>query len=206
MVYNERKRSFEKTTGIFGIVFSALQIIVLLSLLIVILGAPEGFYNGEHGKIIANAFFKDSIVTTLLFVSIYVALFSILMIIFSAQLIKSPVSTDKTQISKRNGVRICTLVFSILSGQGILIVLTIIMLCMKDFVPEETQVYLVEKKPVTKTQQASPAAKVTPTKPKENKVLSIEEKIAKVKQLKELGVIDEETYKNAVQKIINDYV
>lgn len=206
MVYNERKRNFEKITGIFGVILSALQIIVLIPLLLVVLTAKEIYHGGEHGKVILDVFFNDSIVVSLILASIYGTLFAILMIIFFAQLIKSPVSKEKTQISKRNGIRICTLVFSVINGQLVLIVLTIIMVCMKDFVPEEKQVYLVEKKPVEKVKKEETTVKVTQNKPQENKEMSFEEKIAELKRLKDLGLIDDESYNKAVRKIVSDYI
>ena len=104
----------------------------------------------------------------------------VLSLIFSAKVIKSPVQEDGS-IEPRTSKRVCMLVFNILSGQIVSSGLMIAVLCLKDEAS-------AKKSSSTKIQQTN----------------SIDGKLAELKHLKELGVIDEETYKKSVQKLIKD--
>lgn len=101
-------------------------------------------------------------------------------LIISIMLVKSPID-ENGNLKNRNGIRIGLLVLSILSGSLVVAGLLIAVLCLKDFVG----------KPQTQSTQ-------------NNQIKTVEEKLAQIKNLKELGVIDDETYKKAVQKVFND--
>ena len=112
---------------------------------------------------------------------------TILSIVFCAKVISTPLKKDGTVVA-RNPIRICVIVFSFLSGVIVSAGLMISVLCLKDFVePEEDD-------------------EESKQKDKENNDTNekaVESKILELKKLKELEVIDEETYKKALQKLID---
>ncbi len=110
---------------------------------------------------------------------------SIAALILSTFLIKSPID-EHGILKNRNGLRIALLVLSILATSWVMTGLLIAVLCLKDFV-EQTQI-----------QNAQNVQAKTPN--------TVEEKLAQIKNLKDLGVIDEATYKKAVQKVVNDFL
>ena len=170
MTYNKTKRGLEKAAGIVGTIVSSISLVVYA------LFAFTFMMADPYNRPVPYSEPKETYV--ILFVTLTVI--SILSLIFSAKVIKSPVQEDGS-IEPRTSKRVCMLVFNILSGQIVSSGLMIAVLCLKD--------------------EAS-AKKSNPTKIQQTN--SIDGKLAELKHLKELGVIDEETYKKSVQKLIKD--
>ena len=191
MVFNKTKRGLEKGTAIFSVVAYAFGI---FSYLILIL---DGIRLLRVSTYIYDAFtdsywygIHTELAATYIATGILLLAFSIVALILSAKLIKSPLQPDGT-VTKRNGIRITLLVFSILACNFITVGLLIAVLCLKDVKPA--------KEPNQPT-VATPNNNATPAQ----ESASVDAKLAKLKEFKELGVIDDEAFKKAVTKIIKD--
>jgi len=176
MVYNKTKRGLEMASGIVGVVVSSILSLVFLYYLIVTI-IFIGYYPWIAGYLIA-----EIIVYTLL------SAFSVLSLIFYASVIKSPVQADGT-IKQRKGRRICVVVFSVLTLQWVTAGLMIAVLCLKDSQlanPAQSQSAQAQIHMQTQAPQ------------------TLDAKVAELKHLKELGVLDEESYKKAINKLIQN--
>ena len=176
MVYNKTKRGLEKAAGIVGVVVSSIETLIFLYYA-ALTTSIMAYYGGVP---IAYAWLLSEY---LLFFA-----FSLISLIFYASVIKSPVQADGT-IKQRKGRRICVVVFSFLSAQWVTMGLMIAVLCLKDL---QTAVAEPSQSPQT---HVSTPIQVPQT---------LDVKIAELKHLKELGVLDDETYKKAVNKILRD--
>ena len=191
MEYNKTKRGLEKAAGIVGTVVSSLMLFTYIILFIYFLTQSgvqashttydgytyEEFFNPEIGPYVAQY------CTSLIFLIII----CMISLIFSSKVIKSPVQADGS-VQSRTGKRVCMLIFNLLSGQIVSCGLIIAVLCLRDFPKPKPQPQAIYQ----------PQPQVQPVKS------TIDSKLIELKHMKELGIIDEEVYKNAVQKIIND--
>ena len=179
MEYNKTKRGLEKASGIVGVVISSIVTVLWLYEVIVCISlfVTWGMYS--------------SLLMTYLIMYFIELAFSVVTLITYASVIKSPVQEDGT-IKPTKGRRICVVVFSALTAQWVTMGLMIAVLCMKDFKDGQpsytTNVGYQGQRPV----QAAPS--------------SIDGKIAELKHLKELGVIDEEGYKKAVERLLKQII
>lgn len=125
---------------------------------------------------ISYIFTKESYIA-LMSLGIILILFGAISIYSFTRLIKSPI-TESGKIIERKPDRICCIVISILTGQIVATGLIIAVLCLKDFNEEQNS-----------------------SKTNMNINNSIDSKIASLKNLKGSGVLDEESYKKAIEKI-----
>ena len=211
MEYNKTKRGLEKAAAILSVVAYALEIIAYISLIITSIFMINSYqmideiryqrWNGsyyyyDYEPIYGYLYRTQGI--TYLIMGIILLTFCIIGLIMSAKLIKTPVQADGI-VKKRSGLRITLLVFSLLSGNWITAGLIIAVLCLKDFKPATQQNYaqqLVVQPAMHAVNQPQIATATAPN--------SIDSKLAKLKEYKELGIIDDDTYKKAVAKLIND--
>lgn len=190
MVFNKTKRGLEKGAAIFSVVMYSIQILIYFVLTIegiIIFSNPYGYY---YGNIYYSYGTIQTIGMTYALIGIILLAFCIVGLILSAKLIKTPLQPDGI-VKKRNGLRITLLVFSILSGNFITAGLLIAVLCLKDV------------KPAQEDAQPSVAVAGNNIAPAQANT-SIDAKLAKLKEFKELGIIDDEAYKKAIAKIIKD--
>lgn len=128
-----------------------------------------------------NSYFEET-GTVYLLVGLYVIVVSILSLIFCKKLVKSPFKPNG-ELKNLQPIRIWVLVLSILSGNLIVMGLMIAVLCLKDY-----------KQPKSKNIEQN------------NKYLEFYKKIEEVKKLKELRIIEADTYKKSIAKIVMDIV
>ena len=200
MEFNKTKRGLEKGAAIFSVVMFSIQIVSYLVLAIVglyfltnqvIIGYQfDGYFSDYYYDPVYGYDYATG--TLCLLLGIVLLTFSIVGLVFSAKLIKSPLQEDGS-VKNRTGLRVTLLVFSILTGNWITAGLLIAVLCLKDF--KQTAVQAVNTNPAVTT------TSVNQTQPQST---SIDAKVAKLKEFKELGIIDDETYKKAIEKIIKD--
>ena len=179
MVYNKTKRGLEKAAGIVGVVVSALEILVLL-IAMIDLAAMSAYEAAYYGYTL----YGPSALVLILPIG-----FALASLILSALVIKTPVQPDGI-VKQRNGLRICMLVFLLLDGQWVAAGLMIAVLCLKDVKPAVQNNQKVANVSVPVTGAEMPR--------------TIDEKVAELKHLKELGVLDDDTYKKAINKILKD--
>lgn len=178
MEYNKVKRGLEKGAAIYSTVINAIEIVTFFAFII-------------YGIELMSLGYYEAIYFGTIYLSLGISMFllSIPKLILSIFLIKTPVQEDGT-IKNTNGIRIALLVLSFLSENWITTGLMIAVLCLKDVItPKATQ-----NVQYVKVAQPQP-------QPQQN---SIEGKIAQLKQLKELGVITDDVYKKAIEKIISE--
>ena len=198
MVFNKTKRGLEKGAAILAVVTYSIQILIFLFVLIVGIKAfstqvvvdQQLVWNGYSYQEVNTYGYRPDIACVLVIFGAIFLTYSILGLIFGAKLIKSPLQKNGTVVNT-NKFRITLLVFSVLSGNLITAGLMIAVLCLKDVVAPKTKPELQQIAQPTVQQQAQPTS-------------TIEAKIAKLKEYKELGIIDEETYKKAVAKLIKE--
>ncbi|MBQ7579168.1 MAG: hypothetical protein IJT25_01405 [Clostridia bacterium] len=181
MVYNKTKRGLEKAAGIVGTVASSLEILGLFIYEIIFISAIINFSGPvKVGEIVVTS--AEMLAPYVIAILLPLA-FSICCLIFSAKVIKSPVLADG-RVLNRKGTRIAMLVFSLLSGHLVSAGLMIAVLCLKDLVnPSQTVSGNI-------VGQSAPQAN------------SLDTKVAELKHLKELGVISEEQYNTAINRVI----
>lgn len=202
MEYNKTKRGLEKAAGILTIVVSAIEIVALILYFMAILHVTVIVdYNVDSWGRYTTPIYGSAI-NYGSFMLLFPIAFSVITLILGAKLIKSPVQADGT-IKNRNGIRITALVFAILNGQWVTTGLLIAVLCLKDFKAPSQQIGEFAGNVAGSTKNTY-AAKVSATQ-NQNSIQSIDSKISELKHLKELGVIDDEAYNKAIDKIINDY-
>ena len=190
MQFNKTKRTLEKVAGILTTVFNALWIIGSIVMIILANQPLYGltFVWDGHAYMPETTYYANPNATFLTILFIILLIFSIIGLILSILLIKSPLKADGT-VKQRNGIRITLLIFSILNALWVTSVLLIIVLCMKDFVdPNNSPV----ANTISNLKNPKPYAQTT------------EGKIAEIKHMKELGVIDDATYERAIKKITDD--
>ena len=211
MKFNKTKRGLELGAVITALVYCIIDLVVEIFNFVNLISminylktiAPGDYYSYMQSTYISN------IIGIILGIALVVV-----EIIFACKLLKNPANKtndfiDKEiylqdELKKRNRIRICFIVFSSIlafilfissfitvANMGIsmfgflcfatVIVLESIAMSMKEF-----------KEEIGTNKMVAPVN------------LGIEEKIAELKHLRELGVIDEEQYKNAVEKNIKD--
>ena len=201
MKYNKTKRGLELGAALTALVYCAIDLIFEIIAFVDIVKVIDyfrSFYGDDYKK------YMNEATTALLMGTIIGITLVIIELVFACKLLKKPEQTENG-FKNMKKIRITFLIFSsILAavflcgistgfsevGIGILaflifatvIVLESIAMSMKDVKVEG---------------QAKKEVIVTTN-------LSIEQKIAELKHLKELGVIDEEQYKNAVEKNIKE--
>ncbi len=176
MVYNKLKRNLELAAGIVGVSVSAITGVFALAL----------FASNIAGVAVFEIAYG-----LLPFILVSVAI-SICSIIFCAMIIKSPVRAEG--VLKTTNTRICVIIFAVLTSNLITLGLEIAVLCLKDFKNTDTEVKTNNKYIQPPVQQS--------TKENQTQNTNIETKIAELKNLKELGIIDEQTYNKAIAKLI----
>ena len=108
--------------------------------------------------------------------------------------IKSPVHEDG-EVSKRKGVRIAIVVFAAMAGNYVVFGLMIAVLCLKDF-PNGKYVQPVKQNIANEKDLHVKNEQVAEFK------ISVDEQIAQLKKFKEMGILDDETFKQALKTII----
>ena len=213
MTYNKTKRTLEKVSGITGIVISALNIFGFIALIVVGAYYSYGLYD-EYYYINGVQYYTSyvSFGYSLIVISSLMIAFSISVIIFGALILKSPINQDGT-LKNRKGIRICMLVFTIISGNWISAGFMIAVLCCKDYVDENGQVVNYENMP-SQVSNYSPNKVNIPISNvncftnnanfSQKDAYEFYSNLIELKHFKEIGVIDEETFKNAVQKVVNN--
>lgn len=188
MEYNETKRGLEKAAGILGVVSSALIIVGFIYMFII--GCINVSYVGQVRNYINSTEFYytyehliDTVALAYIIIALIFIAMSIVKLVFCAKIIKSPVMANG-KVKNIQKTRICVVVFAFLTGCWITAGLEIAVLCLKDFI-----------EPVAENNNYIQA-------PSMKNPNSIDAKVAELKHLKELGVIDEVQYKKAVDKII----
>ena len=186
MNYNKTKRALEKAAAIIGVVVS----IIILAYVCVTLAkdVAKGVqqlttFNSIDQKLIY------SIVGSVIDFIIYITL-----AVLCITVIKSPVHEDG-EVSKRIGVRIAIIIFAALSGNAVVLGLMIAVICLKDF---PTGNYF---KPAKQADLNVKDVHVNNEQDEELE-LSVDEQIAQLKKFKEMGILDDETFKQALKKII----
>ncbi len=209
MEYNKTKRGLEKGASIYAVIVYSLMIIMSITLIvcgIVIANTmqqvqeynPMKYYNSGHYIGGYDYYYRKIPELGLPYIIIGVILLGVTIaaLIVAAKLIKSPVKPDGT-IQKRTGKRITLIVFSVLSGNIILLGLMIAVMCLKDM-KEPKPVYQQMVQPVRNMQyvQSRPI--------QQNVGVSLDDKVNQIKHLKEIGVLDDDAYKKAITKIIKE--
>ncbi len=191
MIYNKTKRILELVAAIFALVIG-----------IGMLGAS--LYLFATGIMLASVFAAVGMISLalpFLIPGILLLAISICSIVFGALLIKSPVRPEGVLNTKSK--QICLIIFSILSGNIVSFVLEIIVVCLPNFVdPNKYTEKTVSSKyiqPNPQNTQPQPTLQSQYAQPS-----GVEGKINELKHLKELGVIDEQAYSRAVDKIISE--
>ncbi len=210
MNYNKSKRSLEKASGILGIISSSFT--VFYAVAIVFIGFLLNFNTSQLTETTysdtyyadtyysATSNFENFIGILYILLGICILIFAICGIIFSSKVIPSPLQKDGT-LKNRKGVRITMLIFMILTGNWISAGLMIAVLCSKDFMPSKEPAVTPKEKPTEPLISKHILDNNKTEKRIENKddyIHNIEE----LKRLKKDGIIDEETYKRALEKII----
>ncbi len=199
MEYNKTKRGLELGASLTALIYCAIDLvleIVAFFQLLEVIAELKSIYGEAYSDM-------DGVFAKLIIVMIIGVALVVIELLLACKLLKTPKQTENGFENKK-GVRITFIVFSsiltffffigILAGiteesaaiLGLLIFTTVIVLesvamSMKD-VKERS-----DKKEVAITTN-----------------LGVEQKIAELKHLKELGVIDEEQYKNVVEKNIKE--
>lgn len=182
MVYNRTKRALELTAGIFGVVVACGTLITGLYLFITFIFVAIA---------LTAAGLYASVIIAIIFTFLWFVV-SICAIIFNAMIIKSPVRPEG--VLRTTKIRVMVIIFSVLSLNFVTFGLEIAVMCLKDF--EEPS---RENKMSNIYVQMPAQTQETAAQPKRS---SLEENVAELKHLKELGVIDEEAYNKAVTKLI----
>ena len=181
MEYNETKRGLEKAAGIVGFITSLIWVGVLIYCLIGMSEQFEAYKKTSNDIQLIHTYY---IVILILF--FFDVINSLFLFIFSYCIIESPVKEDGTVVNTTK-LRIAFLIFAILSFNIIAIGLIIPVLCLKDF---------------KKTPQVQTSFNLQNNEAQQN---LIDFKVAELKHLKEIGVIEDEVYNKAIDKIINEY-
>ena len=218
MEYNKAKKVLDKIAGIIGVVVASILIILSIALII----SSFRYFTGEMNYLnyyydyyydqylyyeIDNSHFGWSY----LLPGIYFLVSSILTLIFSIKLLKSPFLPNG-QLRKKNGARIWLLVLSAITGDLVVLGLTIAALCLKDFKQPKAEVASQQVQAAAPQYTAAqpafvaqPATVQTIAQDESMKEFySLYEKIKELKKLKSLCVIDEAAFKRAVTKIVVD--
>ena len=213
MVYNKTKRNLEKAAGIVGVVFSSITVFVYAIAAVMAIIWAWNFnsitvfvgYNGSYP--IYETIDYTAMYIGLFFACLIMFAFSLVTLILSAKVIKTPVEEDGT-IKNRKGLRICCLVFSILSGFLVSAGLMIAVLCLKDVPGQKAQ----------NTQNNQASVKVSPVQkvaeprviqPVVNNAQKEQEFVKRLNELKDLNsleIFDEATLKKCINKLIEDYL
>ena len=192
MIYNKTKRTLELVAAIFALVMG----IGMLGVSLYLFGT---------GIMLASVFAAVGMISLALPFLIPGILFlatSVCSIVFGAMLIKSPVRPEGVLNTKTK--QICLIVFSILSGNLVSFVLEIIVVCLPNFVDPNkyAQTSASNAKYLQPNPQYTPAGQTAQNQYAPSN--GVEGKINELKHLKELGVIDEQAYNKAVDKIISE--
>lgn len=110
-------------------------------------------------------------------------------IIFSSLILTSPIGADG-KVKNKKVIRIFALISNFCSGIIISFVLELVAIVLPDYIPMEHQTVMdyahTGQTDVSKQQN------------------SLDAKVAEIKRFKDLGIIDDETYKKAIEKVISD--
>ena len=181
MVYNQTKRKLEKCAGVIGTVLSSLTLFTLVYYMIMLILATSSV--SAANSVISMASALGSIGALLLSLVGWVALVLIIPIglvvvnlVYSIIAIKNPVLPNG-MIKNRDGARMVLIIFSLLTGNVLILGLMIAVYCMRDVVRDNN------------VQQTQPQAN------------SLDAKIAELKKLKEAGAISEEQYIMAINRL-----
>ena len=187
IVFNTTKRGLEMASGIVGVIISSILCVLWLW------GTIELMDHSIRFGIPTDRFFS-------LIGVILEFVFSVLLLVFYAMLIKSPM--EEGRITKdRTNLRIYTFIFSVLTGQFVTAALILTVTLIKDFKPVEIKKTIIPK---VKVEQKVEHKVEHPTK--KPFATSVESKIAELNHYKDLGVLDEEAYKKAVERLVNEIV
>lgn len=186
MVYNRTKRALEKAAAIIGVVVS--MVVLVYVCVTLAKDVAKGVQQlTTFSSIDQNLIY--SIVGSVIDFIIYLTL-----AVLCITVIKTPVHEDG-EVSNRKGVRIAIIIFAALAGNTVVFGLMIAVMCLKDF---PTGNYV---KPVEQADSNVKDLHINNEQGEELE-LSIEEQIAQLKKFKEMGVLDDETFKQALKKII----
>ena len=213
MTFNKTKRTLEKTSSIIGIVLSSIAILGYIALLVIGIYFTDvffdDFYYVEDVPYRVSYAYIGRLYITL---SVFMIAFSILVIVFSSILLKSPINADGT-LKNRKKYRICMLIFTILSGNWISSGFMIAVLCCNDYVVENGQSVNYEKAPLQASNYSTDKVNILTSnvntftsdiKFSQKDAYEFYSNLVELKHLKEIGVIEEEVFKNAVEKVVNN--
>lgn len=194
MEYNKSKKILDKLAGIFGIIAASIYLIVAVALVVdgiiyLIGGHNYQVYSYGYGYRTIDISYEG---TPLVFSGLFVLALAILMLIFSIKLVKSPYLPNG-ELRKKQAARIWVLVLSVLTGDLVVLGLSIAALCVKEF------------KDVNNKKQISNATTKRPAYNQEES-RDFYERIQEVKKLKSLGIIEDAVYKKAITKIVSDII
>ena len=211
MKFNKTKRGLELGAVITALVYCIIDLVVEIFNFVNLISTinyfkaivPTEYYSEMQST------FISSIIGIILAIALVVV-----EIIFACKLLKNPASKandfiDKEiylqdELKKRKRIRICFIVFSsilafillisLFIGEAYTVISEFGFLCFATVIVLESIAMSMKefKEEIGTNKMVAPVNS------------GIEEKIAELKRLKELGVIDEEQYKNAVEKNIKD--
>ena len=203
MEYNKTKMNLEKAASILGIISASLYIILSFILLFVAFMYFGGAYDYTHDYIVGYYGYNEPIYATkyydmsslgwgFLIPGLLIMTISILMLIFSVKLVKSPYLPNG-ELKNKKAARIWLLVLSIITGGLVIVGLMIAVLCLKDY---------KQPKVIMSNNVSRPTMNITTAYT--NDYYEFYDKIQEVKKLKSLGIIDDVAFKKAITKIVTD--
>jgi len=183
MVYNYTKRNLEKCAGVIGTIVSSYALFMLIYAMVVLLLATSSVAAGSAavnlitslGAIgaILSGFIGGASMVLLIPIGLV-----IVNLIFSIMAIKSPVLPNG-MVKNRDASRLVLIIFSMLTGNVLVLGLMIAVYCMKDLV---------------KDSNANSVAN-------QNGQAGFDAKIDELKKLKQSGAISEEQYATAINRL-----
>ncbi len=211
MEYNKTKKNIEKAAGILGIISASMYMLLAVVLIIVAFmyfGGAFNFRDYTYDYYYNRVYYTVDMSehgTPFIIIGLPLLAMSILMLIFSIKLVKSPYLPNG-ELRNKKAARIWVLVLSILMGDFVVIGLTIAVLCLKDFKDPNVQTQMNNVTPNAGYQFANNSSISNPTAQNANNLYEIYNKIQEVKKLKSLDIIDDVAYKKAVTKIVTDII
>ena len=198
MEYNKTKRGLELGASLTALIYCAIDLvleIVAVFQLLELIGELKSIYGDSYSEM-------DGVIAKFIIGIIIGVALVVIELLLACKLLKKPAQTENG-FEDRKGIRITFIVFSSIltlffligtsaglteEGAGILGLLIFVAVISLESVA-------MSMKDIKEERSAKKEVAITTN-------LSIEQKIAELKHLKELGVIDEEQYKKAVEKII----
>ena len=181
MVYNQTKRKLEKCAGVIGTVISSVALFMLVYYMLIFILATTSASAASSVAELATALgalgpMVISLVGGAAIVLIIPIGFVVVNLVYSIIAIKNPVLPNG-MIKNRDGARMVLIIFSLLTGNVLILGLMIAVYCMRDVVRDNN------------VQQTQPQAN------------SLD---AKLKRLKEVGAITQEQYEITMNRLLGN--